>query len=407
MSHLDEGTLHALLDGELGTNEVAEIQAHLGACSACGLRLREVKEFLAESDRLIAAVELGATSTPAARPAPQPRPAPAPRATEPWDEPPPLFLPDNETAADRKARRLRHLNPAAMLAVVVGAGLLWNNLYRGRSSAPQGEPEAPAAAPAAVVSPQETARPDSAPKLALADTAPTRQVARAATPAAPAPAPRPAAPKAESQRDTQPAPVRRAESTGAATELAANDTGPTVDSTAVTEDMATVRQRAAEALAELDRERRRDPAAAATAALDAEKRRRPAATTAPAAAAAAPAPAPPAPTPEQRAGIYLRIGLDEAARQLGAPAHVIEGMVPMFMGLAQGSTVTGADDTRPVVRVVYQDPQGRLILLDQQRLRQGQRGPNAPLAWTQGDHALWLHGEPSAEILRTYRARVR
>jgi hypothetical protein len=99
--------------------------------------------------------------------------------------------------------------------------------------------------------------------------------------------------------------------------------------------------------------------------------------------------------------------LVEAARQLGAPAHVIEGMVPMFMGLAQGSTVTGADDTRPVVRVVYQDPQGRLILLDQQRLRQGQRGPNAPLAWTQGDHALWLHGEPSAEILRTYRARVR
>ena len=36
MSHLDEGTLHALLDGELETHEVAEIQAHLGACSSCG-----------------------------------------------------------------------------------------------------------------------------------------------------------------------------------------------------------------------------------------------------------------------------------------------------------------------------------------------------------------------------------
>ncbi|HEX6615168.1 MAG TPA: zf-HC2 domain-containing protein [Gemmatimonadales bacterium] len=420
MSHLDEGTLHALLDGELETNEVAEIQAHLGACSACGLRLREVKEFLAESDRLIAAVELGEVATPpAASPAPSAarpprREAPEPRATDPWDEPPPLFLPDNETAADRKAHRLRRLNQAAMLAVVVGAGLLWNNLYRGHSGVPRDEPEAAASAPAAVVSPQETARPDSTPTLAVADTAPTRQVARAATPAAP----RPAAARTESQRDTQPTPVRHAESRPAAAELAANDTGPTADSGAdteraapsgdstVTEDMATVRQRAAEALAELDRERRRDRAAAATAALDAQKRRRPAATTAPA-AAAAPAPAPPAPTPEQRAGIYLRIGLDEAARQLGAPAHVIEGMVPMFMGLAQGSTVTGADDTRPVVRVVYQDPQGRLILLDQQRLRQGQRGPSAPLAWTQGDHALWLHGEPSAEILRAYRARVR
>ena len=43
MSHLDEGTLHALLDGELELNEVKEIQAHLGSCAACGSRLREVR----------------------------------------------------------------------------------------------------------------------------------------------------------------------------------------------------------------------------------------------------------------------------------------------------------------------------------------------------------------------------
>ena len=42
MSHLDEGTLHALLDGELEMSEMAEIQAHLGSCAACGSRLREV-----------------------------------------------------------------------------------------------------------------------------------------------------------------------------------------------------------------------------------------------------------------------------------------------------------------------------------------------------------------------------
>ena len=29
MSHLDEGTLHALLDGELELSEVSEIQMHL------------------------------------------------------------------------------------------------------------------------------------------------------------------------------------------------------------------------------------------------------------------------------------------------------------------------------------------------------------------------------------------
>ena len=94
MSHLDEGTLHALLDGELEVHEVAEIQAHLGSCSSCGLRLREVKEFLAEADRLIASVELdarvempaprreplvAAASTPAAaRPEPTVAPRPAP-----------------------------------------------------------------------------------------------------------------------------------------------------------------------------------------------------------------------------------------------------------------------------------------------------------------------------------------
>ena len=96
MSHLDEGTLHALLDGELETTEVAEIQAHLGSCSACGLRLREAKEFLGEADRMIAEVDVGpglrppvlpsmAEAAPPPRgeaqvepPAPRPRPRPRP-----------------------------------------------------------------------------------------------------------------------------------------------------------------------------------------------------------------------------------------------------------------------------------------------------------------------------------------
>jgi hypothetical protein len=125
-------------------------------------------------------------------------------------------------------------------------------------------------------------------------------------------------------------------------------------------------------------------------------------------ARAAPAAPPTPPTLEQRAHIYLRIGLDEAARQLGGPAHVIEGLSPLFMGLVQGTAVPGADDGRPVVRVVYQDSQGRLILLDQQRLRSGQATPPATaLSWTIGSTALWLTGEAPADVLRTYRPRVR
>jgi hypothetical protein len=425
MSHLDEGTLHALLDGELETNEVAEIQAHLGACSACGLRLREVKEFLSESDRLVASVEMEDAPAPSApRPEPRPRPRPPTRAaaTEPWNEPPPLLLPDNETAADRRDRRFRRLNQAAMLAVVVGIGLVWNNLYRGGTIVPTSTPtSAPSDSalpqPTAVVSAAETTRPDSpAVDTQVAEApvrTPTTPDAKAAAPKAPAPAPKAPTPAPEPAAALAQAPEKQLaerDDLQSVDSIAESADSGTVGDSAAAEDIATVRARAADALAELDRERRRNQAAAATAALDAERRRRAAAvpaTTTRAETVAAPAPPPPL-TPEQRAGVYLRIGLDEASRQLGAPAHVIEGMVPMFMGLAQGSTVSGADTTRPVVRVVYQDPQGRLILLDQQRLRSGQSGfRSSALAWTQGEHALWLHGEPNAEVLRTYRPRVR
>jgi len=145
-------------------------------------------------------------------------------------------------------------------------------------------------------------------------------------------------------------------------------------------------------------------AAAATAALDSARRRDALMrqTT-----AASPAPAPR--TPEQRAQTYLRIGLDEAAKQLGRPVHVIEGMSPLFMGLARGGTSPGADAARPVVRVVYQDSQGRLIFLDQQRLRPGQgtASPGADPHWTAGEISLHLSGEVGVEVLRRLRTRVR
>jgi hypothetical protein len=58
MPHLDEGTLHALLDGEIPSAELPPIQAHLGACPECRARLAEEQDLLAESDRLIEVLEL-------------------------------------------------------------------------------------------------------------------------------------------------------------------------------------------------------------------------------------------------------------------------------------------------------------------------------------------------------------
>ena len=452
MSHLDEGTLHALLDGELETTEVAEIQAHLGSCSACGLRLREVKEFLGEADRLIASVELGAQPVAAApsvatadaaprhepiarpeaparrEPATRPLPAEAP-AREPWNEPPPvLLIPDNESAADRRSRRLRRLGWGALAASMVGAGFLGVQM---RPTQPLLVPSAARAAADSgpVVSPAEAA--SSADELGTPESvtfaAKDRQSETKTKAEPPSPAhaaggraerelasatlqkqAKPAAPKPEQARNEQ-VDVQTIDSLAEDTA----DQGE-ADSAAVT-DIANVRERAAEALADLDRERRRDRAAAATAALDSERRRRNAAArTAPptsgvVGAAAAPAPTPPAPpTMEQRAQVYTRIGLDEASQQLGGPAHVIEGLSPMFMGLTRGTGVLGADPSRPVVRVVYQDSQGRLILLDQQRLAARQSPPAAsPLSWMMGQTAIWLNGEASGQILRTYRPRVR
>jgi hypothetical protein len=105
----------------------------------------------------------------------------------------------------------------------------------------------------------------------------------------------------------------------------------------------------------------------------------------------------------------LRVGLDEAAKQLGGPVHVIEGMSPQFIGLTRGQLVAGADPARPVVRVVYLDSRGRMILLDQQRTRGGQTPGAAAgnLRWVTGDVMLYLRGEPSPDVLRSLQARVR
>lgn len=58
MQHLDQGTLHALLDGEIPSAELPPIQAHLGACAECRARLAEEQDLLTESDRLIEVLEL-------------------------------------------------------------------------------------------------------------------------------------------------------------------------------------------------------------------------------------------------------------------------------------------------------------------------------------------------------------
>ncbi len=405
MPHLDEGTLHALLDGELELAEVKEIQTHLGACAACGSRLQDVKQFLAEADRLVGALEIPAGSARTRRePDPLPQAPPSP-AANPWREPvwdaaPELLLPEDPQAIAHRTRWRRRFRWAAMILVVLGAGQLVRSTLGREELDLLSDREVNSATPTppAVVSPEETLRRE-------------QPIAKQSRPAPPVERPRairPVPPPKVLADQRLPDTVRDEIDTMAAV---AEDTDATLsvgaaadraDSEGPEPSRATdleTRQAAAAALEELDRERLRSRAAAATAALP------PARPEPVPAAEAAPAPR----TLEQKAQVYLRIGLDEANKQLGRPMHVIEAMTPEFIGLAQGRLVAGADPNRPVVRVVYRDTRGRMILLDQQRLRTGQ-APGAAsgnLRWTRGDVMLYLHGEPNGDVLRALQRRVR
>jgi len=64
MSHVDEGTLHAYLDGELPSSERAALEAHLAQCTTCRATLAEERALLERASAL-----LGSTR-PIERPAP-------------------------------------------------------------------------------------------------------------------------------------------------------------------------------------------------------------------------------------------------------------------------------------------------------------------------------------------------
>src|SRR5438445_19198 len=53
MSHVDEGTLHAYLDGELPPAEARGVEAHVAECAACRDRLEEERALIARADELL------------------------------------------------------------------------------------------------------------------------------------------------------------------------------------------------------------------------------------------------------------------------------------------------------------------------------------------------------------------
>ncbi len=109
MSHLDEGTLHAMLDGELSGDEVAQAQAHLEECAQCRALLDEARDFLGEADILVESLD------------------------EPTAPAAPAALAENARAARAWYRRPQVLSLAATVALAIGASFV---VYRANSDMP-------------------------------------------------------------------------------------------------------------------------------------------------------------------------------------------------------------------------------------------------------------------------------
>lgn len=57
MQHLDEGTIHAWLDGELTADEADKIAAHASDCPECGALVAEARGLIAASTRILTALD--------------------------------------------------------------------------------------------------------------------------------------------------------------------------------------------------------------------------------------------------------------------------------------------------------------------------------------------------------------
>ena len=85
MQHLDEGTIHAWLDGQLPGEEALAVEAHVAECRQCADAVAEARGLLAASSRILAASDSAAERvSSAARAASSRTAATASRGSSAW-----------------------------------------------------------------------------------------------------------------------------------------------------------------------------------------------------------------------------------------------------------------------------------------------------------------------------------
>lgn len=56
-AHVDEGEVHAWLDGQLSAAESARLESHIAACEPCAARVAEARGFVAASSRILSGLD--------------------------------------------------------------------------------------------------------------------------------------------------------------------------------------------------------------------------------------------------------------------------------------------------------------------------------------------------------------
>ncbi len=371
MSHVDDGKLNALLDGELETAEAAAVEAHIAGCAECAKRLAEAKHFLTEAADLLGALELPKQAT---GPEAQPRrvsktakevaldldgatqQSPAVGA----DVPERLFHRGPRAQPERRGFDYTSIGWAATIVLAIGAGYIANEVRHARDRGAPAEGSATGQrAPATTIGAGEPAPQKTAPLSRTRESGPGaaggHQLAAAATPHGPPAAKAPPGkgkpvvagrsatglghkrlePPARSVAGVRAAPVRPTETAAALTAAPAAAGAPTRPQPSAPE------------------ARRPQPAAEVEGAAALQS----AGGAAPRGAAARLATLPEA---------FRHASLEQAVTSLRGTIRLIDGMHSDHVEIGPGRDVAGADSGREVVRVVY-GTVGHELVLDQQR----------------------------------------
>jgi hypothetical protein len=398
MSHIDEGTLHAYLDGEVSEGQRKEIEGHLASCEECRARLEAAEAASGRAAELLAQLEPGALQAPS------------------WRE-----IEERAAARRRAAPRRPRLRPSLAWAASVALAFAIGWASRGLWLTMPAFEATPRGSLAGQIEADRPQTPEFRERSAAEAAEPAPQGGSVEEPRPSAPDVAPAGPRAKSTPEEEAA-------TGAAGRRQPAEAAPTQPKRDERAAEANEGARAAEVGDELTRVQ--TPPAVAGIEVHAGEARDTAAAAAPADRAA---PEPAVYTvdalralaersdAEAELSAFFEVPADDAALWLGKALRTLPELTLERVEVGPGAAVPGAQAGLPAIRLVYEDAAGREIVLIEQWV--GDLGvavsevdttmtvePSGHRAyrWLDGrGYLLILGGDVSADSLRALAERLR